>query len=62
MSSSKHTEPPPGGPASAVVMSLHGTRATAASQARLSGFGQLAGPSLKSAVRNDLYSRSVYAA
>ncbi len=35
-------EPPPGAPVSAVIMSLHGTRSTAARQARLSGFGQLA--------------------
>ncbi len=35
-------EPPPGAPVSAVVMSLHGTRSTAARQARLSGFEQLA--------------------
>jgi poly(3-hydroxybutyrate) depolymerase len=35
-------EPPPAAPVSAVIMSLHGTRSTAARQARLSGFGQLA--------------------
>ena len=35
-------EPPPGAPVSAVIMSLHGTRSTAARQARLSGFEQLA--------------------
>ena len=35
-------EPPPGAPVSAVIMSLHGTRATAARQARLSGFEQFA--------------------
>ena len=35
-------EPAPGASASAVIMSLHGTRSTAARQARLSGFEQLA--------------------
>ncbi|MGD0394322.1 MAG: PHB depolymerase family esterase [Acidimicrobiales bacterium] len=35
-------EPPPGAPVSTVIMSLHGTRSTAARQARLSGFDQLA--------------------
>jgi poly(3-hydroxybutyrate) depolymerase len=35
-------EPPSGAPVSAVIMSLHGTRSTAARQARLSGFGRLA--------------------
>jgi len=35
-------EPPPGSPVSAVIMSLHGTRSSAARQARLSGFEQLA--------------------
>jgi len=35
-------EPPPGAPISAVVMSLHGTRSTAARQALLSGFERLA--------------------
>jgi polyhydroxybutyrate depolymerase len=35
-------EPPPGAPVSAVIMSLHGTRSTAARQARLSRFEQLA--------------------
>ena len=36
------TEPPPDRAVSAVIMSLHGTRSTAARQARLSGFEQLA--------------------
>ena len=36
------TEPPPGRPVSAVIMSLHGTRSTAARQACLSGFEHLA--------------------
>ncbi len=36
------TEPPPGRPVSALIMSLHGTRSTAARQARLSGFEYLA--------------------
>jgi polyhydroxybutyrate depolymerase len=35
-------EPPPGPPVSAVLMSLHGTSSTAARQALLSGFEQLA--------------------
>jgi poly(3-hydroxybutyrate) depolymerase len=35
-------EPPPGAPVSAVIMSLHGTRSTAARQARVSVFEQLA--------------------
>jgi polyhydroxybutyrate depolymerase len=35
-------EPPPGEPISAVILSLHGTRSTAARQAQLSGFEQLA--------------------
>jgi polyhydroxybutyrate depolymerase len=35
-------EPPRGAPVSAVIMSLHGTRSTAARQARLSRFEQLA--------------------
>ncbi len=35
-------EPPPGAPVSGVIMSLHGTRSTAARQALLSGFEQLA--------------------
>jgi hypothetical protein len=35
-------EPPRGAPVSAVVMSLHGTRSTAARQARLFGFEELA--------------------
>ena len=35
-------EPPPDAPVSAVIMSLHGIRSTAARQARLTGFGQLA--------------------
>ena len=35
-------EPLPGAPVSAVIMSLHGTRSTAARQAHLSGFEQLA--------------------
>jgi poly(3-hydroxybutyrate) depolymerase len=42
-------EPPSGTPVSAVVMSLHGTRSTAARQAQLSGFGQLV-PTAKAVV------------
>jgi polyhydroxybutyrate depolymerase len=34
-------EPAPGAPVSAVILSLHGTRSTAAGQARLSGFEKL---------------------
>lgn len=35
-------EPAPGAPVSTVILSLHGTRSTAARQARLSAFGQFA--------------------